>query len=225
MRQLAAGCGIMGSFEGERIAATAPGLGRSVDGDPSRSPPPELAGYGPGRPPWSAPNGRDLLAGISILFVLAAVLVVLDRHGPEPARRRPGAPEPLRAARAANVEDPAAEWAEVPLATSVVELGPGLAQPVADGLAEARARIARCVAVERRRDPAAAALAPDSRPAELVLRLTPRSGAVHVVGVEPVESGAPAVLEDCARRQLDGDAFPASAAVPGRRYRLLVGVR
>jgi hypothetical protein len=109
------------------------------------------------------------------------------------------------------------------VALSVVELGPALSQPVADGLAAARARIGRCVAVERRRAPdTAEERGADVGPAELVLRLAPRSGAVHVVGVELRSPGASPVLADCARRHLDGDAFPAAAAIPGRRHRLLV---
>jgi hypothetical protein len=151
--------------------------------------------------------------------VLVAVMVVAARDGEtEPTS---GSAQPLPRAgseSAAAVVLP--EWTDVPVATSASELGPALSRAATDGLAAARARIARCVAVERRRatapEPAAAAQA------ELVLRLAPRSGAVHVVGVEPGAPGAPELLADCARRQLDGDTFPAPDAVPGRRHRLRV---
>jgi hypothetical protein len=178
-------------------------------------------GYHPGRPPWSAPKGRDLLAGVAVLFVLLAVLVVMNRDGGtiEPP---PGSALALpRAASAAATSAALPEWTDVPVATSVVELGPNLSQAVADGLVAARARIERCVVVERRRAPAAAR-EDGAGPIELVLRLAPRSGAVHVVGVEPQSTDGSAVLADCARRHLDGDAFPAPAAAAGRRHRLLV---
>jgi hypothetical protein len=113
------------------------------------------------------------------------------------------------------------EWPDVPVATSVVELGSTCSRAVADGLVEARARIERCVAVERLRAPAAAK-EDGAGPVELVLRLAVRSGSIHVVGVEPRAAGGSAVLADCARRHLDGDAFPAPAAAAGRRHRLLV---
>ena len=113
------------------------------------------------------------------------------------------------------------EWPDIPVATSVVELGPALSQAVADGLVDARARIERCVALERRRAPAVPR-EDEAGPIGLVLRLAPRSGSVHVVGVEPRASGGSGVLADCARRHLDGDTFPAPAAAAGRRHRLLV---
>jgi hypothetical protein len=160
-----------------------------------------------------------------VLFVLVAILVVMSRNG-RPDERPPGAAQAfLRAAVAQATTVSAPAWADIPVATSVVELGPALAQPVADGLADARARISRCVAVELRRRSAARPESGESGPAELVLDLAPRAGAVHVVGVEVAAMGASEVLADCARRHLDGDAFPASAAVPGRRHRLLVTIR
>lgn len=225
---------------GVHIAAPAIRPRPRVEGDPTRTPIPELAGYHPGRPPWSAPKGRDLLAGVSVLAVLAAILVVMARDV-EPRRLPPGSAQAFpRANLAATAAGAVPAWTDVPVATSVVELGPALSQPVASGLSAARARIERCVAVERRRardaDPS-----PDLRrsaergpgrdggdraaAAELILHLSPRSGAVHVDGVEPRAVGASALLADCARRHLDGDAFPASGAVAGRRYRLLVVLR
>jgi hypothetical protein len=213
-------------FEGEHIAATMPTPRPRLAGDGTRSTRSERAGYDPGRPPWSAPNGRDLLASVAILFVLLAVLVVLSKDG-EPIQYRTGAAQPLSTAGLVSVTMGAApDWAEVPVATSVVELGPGLAQPVADGIAAARDRIERCIAVERRRSPGAdGARGRSAEGAELVLQLAPRAGAVHVVGVEERTPGRSELLADCARRHLDGDAFPSSSAVPGRRYRLLVSLR
>lgn len=218
---------------GQAIASTAP-QGRDP-WDPTRTPIPELEGYHPGRPPWSAPRGRDLLAGVAVLSVLLAILVVVSRdgapsHPPHPGSAQPlpyGGPGQARAGRTAAAPPAAApDWPDVPVATSPTELGPALSGPIADGLAAARARIDRCVAVELRRAPASAhERAAGAGAAELVLRLTGRSGAIHVVGVEQRSPGASPVLADCARRHLDGDAFPAPDTVPGRRHRLLVSLR
>lgn len=212
--------------EGEQIAATMPTPRPRLAGEATRPTRSERAGYDPGRPPWSAPNGRDLLAGVAILFVLLAVLVVVSKDG-EPIQYRSGAAQPLSTAGLVSATLGAVpDWADVPVATSVVELGPALAQPVADGIAAARDRIDRCVTVERRRSSGAGdARSRAAEGAELVLQLAPRAGALHVVGVEERTAGHSEVLADCARRHLDGDAFPSSAAVPGRRYRLLVSLR
>jgi hypothetical protein len=214
----------MSRFSGEgemSIASTAPEQGSDVE-EPTRTPPPELAEVQPGRPPWSAPRGRDLLAGVAVLFVLVAILVVFERDADPPSR---SAQALARASVAATATAPVPDWTDVPLATSLDALGPSLSASVAGGLAEARARIARCVAVERRVRPSPAPDPAGGRgPAELVLRLSPRSGAVHVVGVELRSAGGSAVLADCARRHLDGDTFPAEEAVPGRRHRLLVAL-
>lgn len=219
---------------GTAIASTAP-HGRDPT-DPTRTPIPELEGYHPGRPPWSAPRGRDLLAGVAVLSVLLAILVVVSREGapshpPHTGSALPpphGGPAQARTGRGAATAPAAAtpDWPDVPVTTSVAELGPALSRPVADGLAAARARIDRCVAVEQRRAPGALQERPAGAGAtELVLRLSGRSGAIHVVGVEQRSPGASAVLADCARRHLDGDAFPAPDTVPGRRHRLLVSLR
>lgn len=180
-----------------------------------------MVGYHPGRPPWSAPRGRDLLGGVAVLFVLIALLVVVNRDGTRGASSGAAQPFP-RAIVAASTLANVSQWTDVPVARSVVELGPALAEPVASGIGAARTRIERCVAMERRRGPAGAEERHETGPTELVLRLSPRSGAVHVVGVEQRALGRSPVLADCARRHLDGDSFPSSDAVPGRRYRLLV---
>jgi hypothetical protein len=183
---------------------------------------PDRSGVRAGRPPWSAPNGRDLLAGIAVLSVLVAVLVVMARDG---GRRVPASEaEPLRRAGAAAASAAAVpEWSDVPIAATAAELGPSLSRAVADGLAEARTRIGRCVALERRRAPSTAR--PDGAgPLELVLRLSPRSGGVHVVGIEATDTAGAAMLAQCAHRHLDGDVFPAEGVVPGRRHRLLVAL-
>jgi hypothetical protein len=116
-------------------------------------------------------------------------------------------------------------WSDVPVATRVTELGPALARPVADGLADVRPKLARCVAVDRRRRevPAAPADAAPG-PAELVLSLAAHAGAVQVEAVEVRSPGAFPGLVDCARRLLAGEAFPAPSAVPGRRYRLALAL-
>lgn len=208
------------------IASTAPQ--RRDPGDPTRTPIPELEGYHPGRPPWSAPRGRDLLAGVAVLSVLLAILVVVSRNGApaHPPHTGVTTAEALPRGKVPRaVAVPAPDWPEVPVATSVAELGPALAQPVTEGLAAARARIARCVAVEQRRAPPADRDDRAADAAELVLRLSGRSGALHVDGVEQRSPGASPLLADCALRHLDGDAFPAPDAVPGRRHRLLVSLR
>lgn len=205
------------------IASTAPDRGSHVE-EPTHPAPAKQADHESGRPPWSAPRGRDLLAGVAILSVLLAILVVFTRDAAD-AHAPPFSAEPLgRAGAAAAVPAAVPDWTDVPLATSVDALGPSLSGRVATGLAEARARIARCLAVERRVRPSPDADAADRGPTELVLRLSARSGAVHVVGVEPGSAGGAAVLADCARRHLDGDTFPAAEAVPGRRHRLLVSL-
>lgn len=149
--------------------------------------------------------------------------MVVSRDGAPPQRPGGGSAQPFRrAGLAAATTSALPEWEDLPVALSVVELGPELAQPVADGIAAARGRITRCVAVERRKRPAAAEEPGSGRgPVELVLRLAPRSGAVHVVGVELNTVGASPDLADCARRHLDGDAFPIAVPAPGR-HRLLV---
>jgi hypothetical protein len=152
--------------------------------------------------------------------VLVAVLVVMNRDGGR--NPQPSAPVQPFALAASGVprSAPLPEWTDLPVSTSVVELGPTLSRAVTDGLAAARARIDRCVTVERRR--AAAAPLEGAGATELVLRLASRSGAVHVVGVETRATGGSPTLADCARRHLDGDTFPAPGGVPGRRHRLLV---
>jgi hypothetical protein len=172
-----------------------------------------------GRTRWRPPNGRDLLAGVAVLAVLYAVLIVFTsdaapppRGGDAEALPRPVAPDP----RPAPVD-----WSDVPVATRVTELGPALARPVADGLASVREKLARCVALDRRRRQAAPA--PEvttSASAELVLSLVAHAGAVQVEAVEVRSPGASPGLVGCARRLLAGEAFPAPGAVPGRRYRL-----
>ncbi len=167
----------------------------------------------------AAPNGRDLLAGITVLAVLVAILVVFTSDAAPHSRE--GSAEPLlrRAAATEPAARPAPAWSQVPVAAAAVDLGPGVAEPVGVGLAAARDKLARCAALDRRRRDRAAAPAP-SPPAEIVLDLAARAGAVHVVGVEVTSPGGSPELVDCARRLLTGDAFAAPQSVPGRRYRL-----
>jgi hypothetical protein len=164
------------------------------------------------------PSGRDLLAGVAVLAVLYAILIVFtsDAAPPHPG----GAPQALPRPGAPEARPPVA-WSDVPVATRVTELGPALARPVADGLADLRPKLARCVAVDhQRRELAPTPVAAPPAPAELVLSLAARAGAVHVEAIEVRSPGASPGLVDCAQRLLAGAAFPAPGAVPGRRYRL-----
>jgi hypothetical protein len=171
---------------------------------------------------WSPPRGRDLLAGVAVLAVLVSILVVFTAD--VPAAPRTGGAEPFARAATAPAATAPAAWDDVPVALVPAALGPALAAPVGDGLADARGRVARCVALERRRAGRSAA-EPAGEPARLVLRLAPRSGAVEVEGIEVRSPGSSPERLACARRHLDGDAMPAESAVPGRRHRLAVELR
>jgi len=154
-----------------------------------------------------------------VLAVLYAVLVVFTSDAAPP--RQDGDPQALPRSGASDARPAPIPWPEVPVATRVTELGPSVARPVADGLSGARDKLARCVAVDRRRreaDPAPAA-AP-SAPAEIVLSLAAHAGAVQVEAVEVRNPGPSPQLVACARRLLAGEAFEAPGVVPGRRYRL-----
>jgi hypothetical protein len=172
---------------------------------------------------WRPPNGRDLLAGVAVLAVLYAILVVFTSDA-APARRE-GSAEALPRPRTASpdVRSSPPPWSEVPIATRVTELGPALARPVTEGLSASRAKLARCAALDPRRrdqgdyDPEATPLAPP----EIILSLAARAGAIHVEAVEVRSAGETPELVDCARRLLAGAAYPAPEAVPGRRYRLV----
>jgi hypothetical protein len=173
------------------------------------------------RDPWSAPRGRDLLAGVAVLAVLVATLVAFRSDFP-PARRS-GAPESL-AFKTSDPAPPPAPWSEVPILRSVSELPPDLVGPVAEGLAQARSRIDRCVALERRRGARPAPRGPAS-PAELELRLAAHAGGLQVEGLEVTAPGDAPEVVSCARRMLDGEILTASAAIPGWRQRLAVTLR
>jgi hypothetical protein len=193
----------------------------------SGAPAPQRPDTAPARPaaraPWaaSAPRGRELLAGVAVLWVLVAILVVVQAK-PPPAHEGGAEALPKGTASAAPGLP---SWSEVPLIRSVSDLPPDLVLPLAAGLAEARDRLDRCVALERRRGaPAAAGPSRPTGPAEVVLRLTARGDAVYVDGLEIASpGGAPEVL-DCARRLLDGDTMAARAVVPGWRQRLAVAL-
>jgi hypothetical protein len=181
------------------------------------------------REPWTPPRGRTLLAGVANLAVLVAILVVIGQEAPGTAP--PGRAEPLvRPGGAARTvpAPPAPPWAEVAVAASPADLGPALGPAVAEELALVRDRISRCVALDRRRAAARSAARPSGAtargPAELVLRLAPRAGAVHVEGLEVRSPGASPEVLDCARRLLDGDVIPFAGAVPGRRQRLALSL-
>jgi hypothetical protein len=171
---------------------------------------------------WSAPRGRDLLAGVAVLAVLVAILVVFRSDVP-PAPRN-GGPEPLSRGAAAPATPLPMPWSEVPVVRSVSDLPRELVVPVAEGLAQARSRLERCVALEHRRARAAPPPARHAAPAEVVLRLAARAGAVQVDGLEVTAPGNAPEVVACARRLLDGDTLAAGAGVPGWRQRLALSL-
>ena len=186
-----------------------PGTPERTDG-PDHEPPRE-----PLRDPWTPPSGPDLLAGVAVVAVLVAILVVFTHD--VPWAPRPAAADPAPWTPPVRTQAPPA-WPDVPVSGNLADLGPALAKAVGTKLAVARSKIARCVA-----DAGADASAAGPE-AEVVLRLAPRSAALHVEAVEVSDAGTPSELLECARRVLDGDAIPAPGVVPGRRYRVRVGL-
>lgn len=188
-----------------------PGRTEGPDHDPSHE---------PIHDPWTPPSGPDLLAGIAVVGVLVAILVVFTHD--VPWAPRPAAADPVPWAPA--VRTPASappDWADVPITGDLADLGPALAKAVGAKLTVARGKIARCTA-DADTDGDGSAGAGD---AEVVLRLAPRSTALHVEAIEVSPPETPAALAECARRVLDGDAIPAPGVVPGRRYRVRVGLQ
>lgn len=172
---------------------------------------------------WGPPSGRELLAGVTVVAVLYAILVVFTSDVAEPARA--GSAEPLARTAAAPQGRPAVAWTDVPIAARPDDLGPALASPVTEALAAARPKLDSCVSLRLRGGASAAAAAASRAPPEVVLSLATRGGAVHVDAVDVRTPGAAPELADCARRILDGAAYPAPAAPPGRRHRLAVALR
>lgn len=168
------------------------------------------------RDPWTPSSGRDLLAGVAVISVLVAILVVYTHDVPRAPRA--SAAEPLPWARVSAPKAPA-DWSAVPVTQTLSDLPPALGKAVGAKTARDRARIDRCLAESDESARAAAA------GAQVVLRLAPRSSALHVEGVEASGPDTPAAIVECARRALDGDPIPASAVVPGRRYRVRVTLR
>ena len=195
---------------------------RGRGGTPTPVPGPSPRSEPHARDPWSPPSGRELLAGIAVLAVLVAALVVFRSDFPPASRDGGAAPFALRAAAASAAPPPPVPWSEVPLARTVSELPRDLVGPVYEGIAEARDRIARCVALERRRAPSSAPATGRDGGADVVARPAARAGAVQVEGIEVTSAGGAPDMIACARRLLDGATFPASAVVPGWRQRLAV---
>ncbi len=117
-------------------------------------------------------------------------------------------------------------WDEVPMASKLGELGPGLAAPVNTALRAARATIESCFEEDRqlRASRPAPTYDPDNMPtgpAVLVLQLESRGGALDVVAATVESLGTSTrELANCACQVLRGWPIPAPAASPGRRYRL-----
>jgi hypothetical protein len=139
------------------------------------------------------------------------------------------APEPrvtpatIRGRRAARAD---VDWAEVPVALRVNQLGPAIAADVKASLEEARAGMGSCFRAE------ALALAgkppqaedpdrPFGGPAVLVLQLESRDGAVDVVDVEVATLGTSTEgLATCCGNVLRGWRIPAAGSTTGKRFRL-----
>ena len=138
---------------------------------------------------------------------------VAQRGLVRPAVERPAAPG-------------AAPWESVETALRPAALGPDLAAPVSDGLAEARNGMQHCFDDEAKRR---ARERPSSRPvgggstgpAVLVLRLEALEGRLNVAGADVTSSGtsSPQLIE-CCRRALIGFEFAVPAVKPPERYRV-----
>ncbi len=178
--------------------------------DPAREGAPEAV-----HDPWTPSSSRDLLAGVAVIAVLLAILVVYTHD--VPSAPRPASADPVPWAQVARPSHAPVDWAAVPVTQDVADLGPALANAIGAKLAVARMKIARCVVDADGRSAG-------GNDAEVVLRLAPRSTALHVEAIEVLEPARPELV-DCARRVLDGDVIPAPAVVPGRRYRVHVALR
>jgi hypothetical protein len=138
---------------------------------------------------------------------------VAQRGLVRPAVERPAAPG-------------AAPWESVETALRPAALGPDLAAPISDGLAEARNGIQHCFDDEARRRSGEQPSSGngDGRatgPAVLVLRLEAIEGRLSVAGVEVTSSGtaSPQLLE-CSKKGLMGFEFTVPAVKPPERYKV-----
>ena len=164
------------------------------------------------RDPWTPSSSRDLIAALALIAVLMAILIVYTHDVPQAPRKPSWDPVPW--ARTTAPVAPA-DWSAVPLTPGLAELGPNLAKPLGARLERSRAALSRCLAEADGPGDAA----------EVVLRLAPRSTALHVEGIEGSDADTPQALLECARHVLEGDAIPAQGVVPGRRYRVRVALR
>lgn len=177
-------------------------LGRSADGG-RRS-----AGDAAG-PPAATPG-----ESVAVPAIASAPPLPAEPEAPAPPtiRRRPSA--------AAGVD-----WASVPEAARVSELGPALARPVYDALQAAREQMESCFEEERRRLARRPARATREDSADtstiLVLRLESRPGALDVVDTElEMRGDVSEELVSCCRIVLKGWPIAAPGAAGGQRYRL-----
>lgn len=192
---------------------TPPPGGQGRTAGPGQEPPQD-----PARDPWAPSSSRDLLAAIAVIAVLLAILVVYTHD--VPSAPRAAAADPVPWAKVSSTREAPVDWDAVPVTQDVAELGPALANAIGAKLAVARGKIARCVV-----EADGLAVGDAGADAEVVLRLAPRSAALHVEALEVADAPARPALVECARRVLDGDVIPAPAVVPGRRYRVRVAVR
>lgn len=173
----------------------------------SRARPPIAPPFGEAAPPAIAGPPADAPAIPAAAVADAPVAAAT----PAELRRRPSAPASV-------------DWASVPEAARVADLGPALARPVYDALQAAREQMDTCFEEERRRAahvPAANRANSADSSTILVLRLQSRAGGLDVVGSEVEARGdASEQLVSCARIVLDNWPIPAPEASAGRRYRL-----
>ena len=138
---------------------------------------------------------------------------VAQRGLVRPAVERPAAPG-------------AAPWESVETALRPAALGPELAAPISDGLAEARNGIQHCFDDEARRrsgehPSSGTGTGAASGPGVLVLRLEALEGRLSVAGVDVTSSGtASPQLIECSRKALLGFEFAVPAVKPPERYKV-----
>jgi hypothetical protein len=191
--------------------------------EPSR--PVIVAGSPPAEPPGPAAAGLALPVGTPTwpqpTEEPAAPPPTHEPASPAVAQRglvRPAVEKPATAG--------ATPWESVETALRPAALGPDLAAPISDGLAEVRSGMQHCFDDEARRR---AGERPSTRPgsgaatgpAVLTLRLEALEGRLSVAGADVASQGtaSPALIE-CCRKALVGFEFPVPAVKPPERYKL-----
>lgn len=187
-------------------------LSSPVTGSPVASPPDSQAGgaaqAGMG-PSWPLPTGPAPTPPL---------------HEPaSPAVAQRGLVRPAVERTAAPGAEP---WTSVETALRPAALGPELAAPVFDGLAEARNGIQHCFDDEARRrsgekTAAQAGGGAATGPGVVVLRLEALEGRLSVAGVDVTSWGtaSPQLLE-CCKKSLVGFEFAVPAVKPPERYKV-----